>query len=165
MAGTYSNTEEFIRKYGESVAAEMRTRLSNAGKVASGKLYRSIKFNIRQSVKEFEASWRMTDYGEYVDKGVEGAISGKAGDGGKSEFKFGKGSKSKQKEKSLKSWMRLKGIPKEKYYIISRNIWAFGITPTNFFTIPTTRRQAQFEKGLEKAMVKDLDIMIEKQLK
>jgi hypothetical protein len=41
----------------------------------------------------------------------------------------------------------------------------FGITPTNFFTIPTRRRQKQFEAGLEKAMVKDLDIMIEKQIK
>jgi hypothetical protein len=165
MAKEYSNVEAFIRKYGEEVANEMRTRLSNAGKVASGRLYRSIKFNIRQSVKELEASWRMADYGEYVDKGVEGAVSHKAGDGGKSEYKFGKGSKSKQKEKSLKSWMKLKGIPKEKYYPISRNIWMFGITPTNFFTIPTRRRQKQFEAGLEKAMVKDLDIMIEKQIK
>lgn len=160
-----SNTRDFIKKYGESVTLEIKNRLKGAGKVASGKLYRSIKFNIRDSVKELEASWSMEDYGIFVDKGVQGAISGKAGDGGKSEYKFGFGSKSKEKEKSLKKWMKIKGIPKEKYYVISRNIWAFGITPTNFFTIPTTRRQKQFEKGLGEAIAKDIDNDLQKELK
>jgi hypothetical protein len=41
----------------------------------------------------------------------------------------------------------------------------FGIQPTNFFTIPTTRRQKQFEQGLGDAMALDIDKQLEKELK
>ena len=40
----------------------------------------------------------------------------------------------------------------------------FGIKPTNFFTIPTTRRQKQFEQGLGDSMAKDLDTQLQKEL-
>ena len=168
MAKEFSNVEAFIRKYGLEVETEIKNRLKGANKVATGKLYRSIKFNIRQSVKELEASWRMEDYGLYVDKGISGAGIPEGFQGKmktlvrNGEFRF----KDKMPPKgSLRKWFKARSVDKKYDFAIRRSIWIFGIAPTNFFTIPTRRRQKQFEAGLEKAMVKDLDIMIEKQIK
>jgi hypothetical protein len=167
MADKLKNTEDFIKKYGKQVEDEIKARLLSAGKKASGKLYRSIKFNIRESVKELEVSWRMEDYGLYVDGGVKGAGVPNGFKGKKKQlvttgrFKFG----SKiPPESQINKWLKIKGIPKEASFPIRRSIWMFGIAPTNFWTIPTTRRQKQFEKGIEDNMAKDLDIQLQKEL-
>jgi hypothetical protein len=174
MADKLKNTEDFIKKYGKQVEDEIKARLLSAGKKASGKLYRSIKFNIRESVKQLEVSWRMEDYGLYVDGGVKGAgvpkglgFKPKDYNGNKKtvvtvgKYKFGN---KMPPESSIRKWLGTKGIPKEASFPIRRSIWMFGIAPTNFWTIPTTRRQKQFEKGIEDNMAKDLDIQLQKEL-
>jgi hypothetical protein len=150
MADNFKHVNKYLSEYGKSVVSEMRTRLEGNDKVASGKLSKSIKFE----KKELEVVFKMADYGKFVDKGVQGSESNRAGKGGKSEFKF----KSKMPpEKSILNWMKIKGIPKKYSYPIRRNIFKFGITPTNFFTLTVNRRQKQFEKGLEKAILKDIE--------
>jgi hypothetical protein len=155
MASEYKNTEKFIKTYGKQVEDEIKSRLLGYDKKASGKLYRSIKFQYRDSIKELEASWRMEDYGVYVDKGVKPQpkyLSGR-GTGKKSKF-----------IEALKKWCKIKGMPEGAAYPIRINIWKYGIKPTNFFTIPTTRRQKYFEKELANNMAKDLDIQLQKEL-
>lgn len=155
MADRLKNTEAFIKRYGKQVEDEIKTRLLGYDKKASGKLYKSIKFQYRESVKQLEASWRMEDYGIYVDKGVKP----------QPQYLNGKGTGKSKFIQALKKWCRIKGIDENAAYPIRRNIWKFGIKPTNFFTIPTTRRQKYFEKELEKNIALDIDNQIQKELR
>lgn len=154
MPSKFVNTEAFIKRYGNQVEKEIKNRLKNAGKFASGKLYKSIRHDVKIEKGQFILRFFMEDYGRFVDKGVIGAESGKAGEGGKSEYKF----KDKMPpEKPFRSWLKKRGIDKSKSFVIRRSIYLFGITPTNFFTIPTRRRLDFFNKELEKNMERDID--------
>jgi len=157
----YKNTSKYIKTYGKQVEKEIKNRLKGNSKYASGKLYKSIRTEVIEENKQFLLNFYMEDYGKFVDKGVQGAESGKAGDGGKSIYKF----RSKMPpEKPFRSWLKRKGIPKEKSYVIRRSIYLFGITPTNFFTIPTTRRQKEFERMVAKNMAKDIDENVQNEM-
>lgn len=158
MANKFTNTTAFIKRYGDQVETEIKNRLKNAGKFASGKLYKSIRHDVKIEKGQFVLRFFAEDYAKYVDKGVEGAKSKRAGEGGKSIYKF----KDKMPpEKPFKSWLIKKGIPKDKSFAVRRSIYLYGITPTNFFTIPTTRRLKQFEKGVEENMIKDINKIVE----
>lgn len=158
MANKFTNTTAFIKRYGDQVETEIKNRLKNAGKFASGKLYKSIRHDVKIEKGQFVLRFFAEDYAKYVDKGVEGAKSKRAGEGGKSIYKF----KDKMPpEKPFRSWLRKKGIPKDKSFAVRRSIYLYGITPTNFFTIPTTRRLKQFEKGVEENMIKDINKIVE----
>jgi hypothetical protein len=155
MASEFKNTEAFIKKYGKEVEEEIKSRLLTYDKKASGKLYRSIKFNYRESIKQLEASWRMEDYGLYVDKGVKPQpkyLTGK-GTGKKSKFIT-----------ALKKWCKIRGLPEGAAYPIRINIWKYGIAPTNFFTIPTRRRNKYYEKKVEENLALDIDTQLQKEL-
>lgn len=157
MANNFPNTLKFLKTYGNQVESEIETRLKNYGKYASGKLYDSIRYEIKETDEKFSLSFFMADYGKYVDKGTKPSKYANMKRKGKSNRK------SKFIE-SLMKWCAIKGINKNAAFPIRRNIWKFGIKPTNFFTIPTTRRQKQLEKGTEKAIALDMEILIKKGL-
>lgn len=169
MASDFKNTEKFVRTYGKEVEKEIKNRLLSAGKKASGKLIKSIRFDVRETKKEFLLTFEMEDYGLYVDKGVSGHGVPENFGGKKKQVvttgKFKFGDKMPPDTSGLKSWLRLKGIPKKQGFAVRRSIWIFGIAPTNFFTIPTTRRQKQFEQGIEKNMALDFESAIAKEFK
>ena len=173
MASDLKNTEAFVKKYGKEVETEIKNRLLSYGKTASGKLYKSIRSDVREVKGEFILTFRMEDYGLYVDGGVKG--HGKP-DGFKGKdkpvvttgkFKFG--SKMPPNNAAFKSWMNGKGkslgIPKEASFAVRRSIWIFGIAPTNFFTVPIKRREKQLAKGIEKAMALDFEQAVLKSFK
>lgn len=168
MASDLKNTEAFVKKYGKEVETEMKNRLISYGKKATGKLYKSIRSDVREVKGEFILTFRMEDYGLYVDGGVKG--HGKpAGFQGKDKpvvttgkFKFGS---KMPPEGGLKKWLKLKGIPKEASFAVRRSIWIFGIAPTNFFTVPIKRREKQLAKGIEKAMALDFEQAVLKSFK
>lgn len=153
----YPETEAFIRKYGDSVENEIEARLTGHNKIASGKLYDSIRYEVKETKKEFILSFIMAEYGQYVDKGVKPKkyLGMKRKKGGSKKSKF---------IEALMKWCKIKGLPTNAAFPIRRNIWKFGIAPTNFFTIPTTRRQKYFEKELEKAMARDIDNQLQKEI-
>lgn len=169
MANEFKNTEAFIRKYGKEVESEIKTRLLNNGKKATGKLYKSIRAEVVENKKEFILSISMEDYGNYVDKGVSGAGIPKGFKGKKKQVvtsgKFKFRDKMPPDNKDFRKWLSIKGIPKKASFAVRRSIWIFGIAPTNFLTIPITRRQKQFEKGVEKAMAKDIEESLQKENK
>lgn len=160
MASEFVRTRAYLKKYGESVTQEIRTRLRNNGKLASGALYDSIRFEMTDTGSKVTISFHMLDYGRFVDKGVEGAESGRAGEGGRSVYKY---TTKMPPREAIESWMKLKGIAMEASYPIRRYIFRFGITPTNFFTIPTTRRVKQLERGVRDAMVQDVETIIKRE--
>jgi hypothetical protein len=156
MASKYPETEAFIRKYGDSVENEIESRLTGYNKIASGKLYDSIRYDVKETKKEFILTFSMAEYGKYVDKGVKPKKY--------LGMKRGKSAKKSAFIEALKKWCKIKGIPEGAAFPIRRNIWKYGIAPTNFFTIPTTRRQKYFERELEKAMAKDIDTQLQKEI-
>lgn len=152
MVGNYPNTLKYLKTYGDSVESEIETRLKGFGKYASGKLYNSIRYEIKETDDKFIVSFFMADYGKYVDKGTKPS---------KYANSTGKGTGKSKFIESLMKWCVIKGLPKQAAFPIRRNIWKYGIPPTNFFTIPTTRRIKQLETAVEKTMAQDVDKMIQ----
>jgi len=171
MASQYKFTEKYLNKFGKEVVSEMKNRLTGAGK-GSGPLSKSIKYTVN---KDLTLTYYMNEYGKFVDKGVSGHGVIKGFKGKKKQIAKGQVDKFEGRaysfkdkmppESAFKKWLKLKGIDKEKSFVIRRSVWMFGIKPTNFFTLPITRRAKQFEKGLEDAMVMDIDKQLEKELK
>lgn len=65
----------------------------------------------------------MADYWKYVEYGVEP----------KPQYLKGRGSGQSTLIPILMEWARSKGIPEGAAFAIRRNIWKFGIQPTNFY--------------------------------
>lgn len=132
---------KILETHGAQVVAEMITRLSGYNKIATGNLKSSLGFSVKttedgKSLLEFH----MADYGKYVDKGRRPG---------------------KQPPLSkIRAWCKLKGIPTEAAYPIARKIGRFGIPPTNFFTIPISRRRQQLADKLAKASAEEIVIQL-----
>lgn len=159
MATEFKNTKALLENYGKSVVSEIKVRLRNNGKTGSGALHDSIKCEVTETGTKLSISFFMLDYGRFVDKGVQGAETGRAGDGGRSIYSF----KNKMPPASAFSgWLKSNGLPASASYPIRRHIFKVGMTPTNFFTIPTTRRAKQLEKDVKIAMEKDIEASLKK---
>ena len=150
----FPTTYALFDKYGAQVVAEMRTRLFNNGSIASETLYDSLDYDIAVVGRELDLGFIMEDYGDFVDKGRNGKLKKWRSDGS-SNPKF-------PPIGALKEWVRLKGIDADAVYPIQRKIGLFGIAPTNFYTISTTRRQKQFLKNMQAAIAEDLKLEINK---
>jgi hypothetical protein len=150
-------TRKYMTEYGKQVTDEMKTRLLNAKRtyksgtfsvgINTGSLFYSLKYRTGENDNEFFVTFFMNEYGQYVDKGVRP----------QPKYLKGKGSGRSNFISALKKWCKKKGLDEGMAFPIRRNIWKFGIKPTNFFTIPTTRRQKQFEQMVAKNMAKDID--------
>ena len=153
-------TRKYMSTYGKQVTDEMKTRLLNAKRtyksgtfsvgINRGDLFRSLTYRTGENDNEFFVTFFMLEYGQYVDKGVRP----------QPKYLNGKGSGKSNFIKALKQWCKDKGLDEGLAFPIRRNIWKFGIKPTNFFTIPTTRRQKQFEEMIAKNMAKDIENQI-----
>lgn len=154
MASKYPITLAYVKRYGDQVEQEIEKRLYNYGKYATGKLYDSIRYEIKETKSKISIAFFMLEYGKFVDKGTKPS---------KYADSKGKGTGKSPFIESLMKWCVIKGIPKEAAFPIRRNIWKYGIAPTNFFTIPTTRRVASFAKGVGETMAKDYEKMIKKE--
>lgn len=143
-----------LDKYGASVVAEMKTRLQNQGKVASSKLLNSLKHDIKETLQNLELNFYAEDYYKFVDKGVNG-FANRVGSPYSFKPKNGKGTGKSKLIPALKKWLRDKGQPESEAFRIRRIIWRYGIAPTQFWTISTTRRQKQLNKQIEQAQAKD----------
>jgi hypothetical protein len=162
----WKETEKFLDKYGKSVVNEQKTRLKGFGKGGShsGSLEKSLSYKKFDRKGEVGVDFYMNEYGNYVDKGVQGYKTGTTGKaGGKSIYKYknkDKSHKPRGKSKfieSLMKWCGRKGIPKGAAFPIRRKIWQEGIERTLFFTIPIQRSDKRFKEGIEKSMKLDIE--------
>ncbi len=145
-------------RYGESVVNEMKTRLINAGKKATGDLIKSLDWDIEIDEDAFLLEFDMLDYGVYVDEGRKpgkfppiNAIMKWVKVKKIGNFFYGKGSK---KKKELDQ--------KQIAFVIARSIAKNGIPPTRFYTLSTTRRVDKFEADFQKALEKDVETYFNK---
>lgn len=162
MSSNFPITKQYVNEYSKSQESEIKKRLKNHGKYASGSLYNSIKVIPKETKNSFLVEYYMNEYGKFIDKGVKGSKQNRAGN---TPYKY---TNKMPPVKAFDKWVVKKGIAprgengkflsrKSIKFAIARSIFLRGIVPTNFFTIPFKRTQKQFEKGIEKSMAKDLD--------
>lgn len=161
----FKHTLAYVTKYANEVEQEIESRLFSHKKIASGKLYDSIHYEIKETGLKISLTFKMADYGKYVDKGVNG-YDNKVGSQYSFKPKDGKGTGKKSAFiTALQRWCVIKGLPKNAAYPIRKKIWKMGIPPTNFFTLPTKRRVKQLEQGIKKNMALDIEESLQRDLK
>ena len=156
-----TNIERYLTSYAKQVVKDAKKNL--ASKKGDTELAKSIKFRIKQTGNGIQIQFLMSEYGDYVDKGVKGAggviPNGKykGRHGGRrwyttwegkrkdSPFQFGSGSGSKGGlRRGLDKWIIKKGIAprdssgkfmsrKSIKYLIARSIYIRGIHGISFF--------------------------------
>ena len=139
----FEHIEKELEAFKKYVVENSKSNLLKAKKKASGRLYDSI--DVEQTTS-LSLNFIMEEYGEYLDKGVNGKKK-KWG----APFSY---TNKMPPTKSLDKWLVLKGIaPRDKNgkfinrqslkFAIAKNIYNKGIKPTMFFTKP-------FEKGFDR---------------
>tara|TARA_R100000541_G_scaffold46881_1_gene53966 strand:+ start:2209 stop:2775 length:567 start_codon:yes stop_codon:yes gene_type:complete len=168
------NLMRVLEKYGDFVVDQSKKNLAT-DKKGGGALYNSISYEIDLESNFFLVDFLMEDYGQFVDKGVQGMSSSypetqAAQSSMVKKFQYGKSYGTGQggltraiyNPKTQKGWLKKKKFQwrdrktgrflsyETMSYLIARSIYQKGLKANLFFTKP-------FEKGL-----KDLpDNMIE----
>lgn len=113
-------------------------------KVASGSLISSINYRLQNTAQGINVILLANDYLQYVDRGRKPGTYPPI--------------------KAIQKWVAIKGIKKEAAWAIRRNIFKFGIKPTNVIrktkTIIETSRNAN--RKYEQRMVDNIVKMLEK---
>lgn len=174
-----TNSMQELGRIGKEVRRRARISLKSRGKVVTGKLYNSIRYE--QSVARNEKSLDLrfsfpgADYWQFVDEGVKGALS--SAKAPRSPFRFGSGTgPSGRLRPSIDKWVVKKGIAprgaggrfasrKSMVFAISRSIYQTGIRPSYFFTNAYDRTLKKHNAKLEKAVGDDIANAITKLLK
>ena len=165
-----TNSMQELGKMGKEVRRRARIALKARGKVVTGKLYNSIRYE--QSVSKDEKSLNLrfsfpgANYWQYVDEGVRGAMS--SAKAPRSPFRFGSGSgPSGGLRPAIDRWVVKKGIAprgpggqfaarKSMVFAISRSIYRTGIRPSYFFTNAYDKTLKAYNNKLEAAVAKDI---------
>ena len=141
-----SSLQSHLDKFGKFIVQQSKSNLSKKKKNDKGDLYKSIRYEAKENKNSFELSFYMTDYGQFVDKGVKGVSSSTKAPN--SPFKFGTGTGIKGGlTKGIDGWVRRKRLQfkdkKGKFisyestaFAITRSIWNKGLETTNFFERP-----------------------------
>jgi len=130
------NVRRVMDAHGARVVAEMRTRLQGHGKEASGRLIRSLGYEIVEREGEIELVFVGADYAVYVDKGRRPGRMPPL--------------------ENIRDWCRLRNIPVAAAYPIARKIGLEGIRPTNFASISMLRNRKRYDGQVEEAAATDV---------
>lgn len=141
------NLKQSLDKFGQDVIKAARQNLTRKNRNVTNALYQSLKFNSKVSKNSIQFDFEMLKYGEFQDKGVQGASSKAKAPQSPFEFGSGRGKKGGL-TKGINAWVRARGIrfvdretgrkltQKETAKRITRSIYHKGLKPTNFFSRP-----------------------------
>jgi len=121
--------EEVLNSLGTNIIKDAKSNLRRKKKIASGKLYDSLKYKLTDDKSSLE--FDMEPYGYWIDQGRR------------------KGPISREGSKSLAKWMKLKGIDSKYLFVIKRAIERRGWKPTYFFTIPYEQYTDNMDKLID----------------
>lgn len=165
------NIERYLESFGKQVVNRSKGNLQRAGK--GGKLENSIKFDIVTTPDGFTVQFYMSNYGQFVDKGVSGtkvkrSFKDYKGKTIKSPFAY-KNSKghSQPPSSALDKWVVKKGIAprdasgkfmkrKSITFLIARSIGKKGIQGISFFQKPLGLGLKEFGKDLLGSVKEDI---------
>jgi hypothetical protein len=157
------NIERYLESFGKQVVNRSKGNLQKSGK--GGKLEDSIKFEVITTPDGFTVQFYMSNYGQFVDKGVSGTQTKRTfkdykGKVIKSPYSY-KNSRghSQPPSKALDKWVVRKGIAprdasgkfmsrKSITFLIARSIGRKGIQGISFFQKPLGLGLKQFGKDL-----------------
>lgn len=126
MTKTELKIEEILNEFGKDYVNFLKKQLQQRGKVASGKLLKSIGYKIRDLKTQTVLTINFAEYLKYVDKGVNGTRRNR-----NSPFSF-TGQKTMINIKQLTKWVTIKGLPKNSVFPIAKKIYREGIEGENF---------------------------------
>lgn len=142
-----SQVKQSLDAFGKFIVQQSRTNLSKKKKKDTGELYNSINYELRVSKNSFQLLFKMTDYGQFIDKGVKGVSS--SAKAPNSPFKFGTGTgRTGGLTKGIDGWVKRKRIQfknrgngqfisyNQTAFLIRNSIWNKGLETTNFFERP-----------------------------
>jgi hypothetical protein len=143
-----------LEKFRDEVVSGARNELAAKGKNSSGRLSNSIQGEVKQMPNSIGIYFKMEDYGNFQDKGVDG-IKQKHG----APYSFRKGIPSRQMLASLDKWVIKRGIAPRKTggqfvsrqslkFAIAKSIFKNGIRPSLFFTKPFEKAFKQLPDDL-----------------
>ena len=161
--------------FGKYVVKQSRANLTRKKKKDTGELYKSIDYDLFVSKTEasFSLSFKMADYGDFIDKGVKGVASSTKAPN--SPYKFGTGSGAKGGlTNGIDQWVSRKRIQfqdrksgkfmsyKQTAFLIRRSIWFKGIETTNFFSKPLEDAFKRLPDALVEAFGLEVDNILSK---
>lgn len=146
-----------LNKYGARLVKEMQTRLKTYNSIATGKLLKTISYQIAENedATDIEMFYIMEEYGNYIDAGVNGKKKSY-----KSIYTF----KRMPNINAIAKWCKIKGIPKKFAPAISQNLLQYGMKPKPFFTATINRNNNIFYKELSEAYKTDIKNLIEQNI-
>jgi len=161
-----------LNAFGKYVVQQARTNLTKNKKNVSKELYESINYDLDEVAQGYKIYFEMEDYGMFQDRGVQGTQSGKSLSG----FKYRESSNLIGLEAAtgtFAKWAKFRGLqPRDKKgrfgtyksmgFIIAQSIKKKGIKPSLFFTTPFERGLKRLPPDLEKALLKDLELNLDK---
>jgi hypothetical protein len=134
-----------LNQFGKDYVKILTIYLKKAGKKSTGALINSIDYRLQETASEINLIILSNDYLTYVDQGRKPG--------------------SFPPIKEIAKWASVNGIAPEAVYPIARNIFKFGIKPTNVIqkTIKEIETSPSLNKKYEEALIKNVEnILIEK---
>tara|TARA_R100000781_G_scaffold114958_1_gene88116 strand:- start:395 stop:928 length:534 start_codon:yes stop_codon:yes gene_type:complete len=164
--GTYKGIEKYLRSYGKYIVRQAKRIIQQ--KQSSGKLYRSLKYKLKEDLDGFDLKFLSAKYGDFIQKGVSGtrvsrSYIGIDGKRKQSPFRF----KKQPPSRIIDKWVVRKGIaPRDKEgkftnrkglsFVIARSIKEKGIKAMSFYSQPISWSYRKFHKDLEKNFKDDV---------
>jgi hypothetical protein len=183
----FEESKKELKRFADYVIQQSRSNLSRdrgnrkyPNRNDTGKLYKSLGYDIEVEKGALLVQFFMEDYGEFVDEGVKGANPNKLPKGSlwsgiqkapTSIYRFGTGSGKKGGlSKAIEKWTVQKGLKgvrdkktgkflprKSMQYLIRRSIYLSGIRATQFFSKPFNKGQEKYFDAFQKALALDVE--------
>ncbi len=164
-------TKKELQKFAKEVIRLSKANLRRDKKIASGKLERSLDYNLKTSQNSFQLQFLFNDYGEYVDAGVDG----KKKKYGQRKYGLKKYSfKSKMPPpKTLDKWVvkrNLEGVRnkqgqfvnrKSLTFAIAKSIFQKGFKPSYFFSDAFNKAFKNIDKELIEKYALDVETFLD----
>jgi hypothetical protein len=176
FTSNYPKATNVLNQFKKYVLQQAKSNLSKEGHKASGKLYNSLKGDVKKTANRGlkgrftggssmpSLDFEMEHYGKFIDLGVKGSRSSYITNA-LSPFKFGRGSDKKAVPvQPIKAWCRKKGLPVKASYAIAKSIYQKGIERSMFFSKPFNKRYKSTVKAYHVAIADDMATNIANQL-
>ena len=167
----YKETKKALNAFAKKVIRESKKNLNSQKINASGRLAKSLGYDVNIFPNSFSLSFEMEDYGKFIDKGVQGADSAKSVNK-TSPYKY-TGRFKMIPPSSLDKWVISKGISgirdeKGRFikrqslkYAIATSVYQKGIRASMFFTKPFERAFKGLPEDLIEAYALDVEDLLE----
>ena len=166
----YQRTKKALDDFAKYVIKQSRANLTKKKKNVSSDLYGSLGYDLNVSPNSFSLEFYMSEYGAFVDEGVQGTKSNYV-ENRNSRFSF---KNKRPPSKPLAEWAKSKNIrlrdEKGRFkrgnyqsigYVLAKSIFEKGIKASFFFTKPFEAGFERLPDDLVEQFALDIDDLLE----